>query len=94
MAERSGESEVDLLEALGADEDETSACTPYLARQMSCLGSRTPEVKDTPFLGSVWGANEAEKRLPPGDFIYARDLRASKHHRDTRSLPRFRTSGG
>ena len=28
-----------------ADEDETSACAPYLARQMSCLGSRTPGVK-------------------------------------------------
>ena len=31
------------------DEDESSACAPYLARQMSCLRSRTPGVKDTPF---------------------------------------------
>ena len=78
----------DLDEELEADEDETSACAPYLARQMSCLGSRTPGVKDTPFLGPVWGTKEAEKRLPPGYFVYGRDLRASKHHRDTRSLPR------
>ena len=49
LAERSGGSEADLLEDLGADEDETSACAPYLVRQMSCLGSRTPGVKDTPF---------------------------------------------
>jgi hypothetical protein len=26
------------------DEDETSACAPYLARQMSCLVARTPGV--------------------------------------------------
>ena len=63
------ELEEDLDEEHEADEDETSACTPYLARQMSCLGSRTPGVKDTPFLGSVWGAKEAGKRLPPGNFV-------------------------
>ena len=34
---------------------------------MTCLGSRTLGVKDTPFLGSVWGAKEAGKRLPPGE---------------------------
>ena len=28
------------LEEHEADEDETSACAPYLACQMSCLGSR------------------------------------------------------
>ena len=77
-----------------ANEDEISACAPYLARQISCLGSRTPGVKDTPFLGSVWGAKEAEEHLLPGGFINARDVRASKHHRDTRSLPRFRPPGG
>ena len=53
------ELEEDLDEELEADEDETSACAPYLARQMSCLGSQTPGVKDTPFFGSVWGAKEA-----------------------------------
>ena len=26
------------------DEDETSACAPYLARQMSCLVAQTPGV--------------------------------------------------
>ena len=30
---------------------------------MSCLGSRTSGVKDTPFLGSARGGKEAEKRL-------------------------------
>ena len=63
LARRSEELEADILEDLKADEeleedldeeheadeDETSACTPYLARQMSCLGSRTLGVKDTPF---------------------------------------------
>ena len=88
------ELEEDLDEERKADEEEISACAPYLARQMSYLGSRTPGVKDTPCLGSVWGAKEAEERLPPGGFVYARDLRTSKHHRDTRSLPRFRPPGG
>ena len=92
--EANEELEEGLDEEHEADEVETSACAPYLARQMSCLGSRTPGVKDTPFLGSVWGAKEAEERLPPGGFVYARDLRASKRHRDTRSLPRFRPPGG
>ena len=41
------------------------------------LGSRTPGVKDTPFLGSVWATKEAEEHLLPGDFVYARDLHAS-----------------
>ena len=72
-------------------EDDSREC---LGGDVSCLGSRTPGVKDTPFLGSVWGAKEAGKRLPPGDFIYARDLCTSKHHKDTRSLPRFRPPGG
>ena len=43
------ELEVDLDEEHEADEDEIGACAPYLARQMSCLGSRTPGVKNTPF---------------------------------------------
>ena len=60
------ELEVDLSEDHEVDGDESSACAPYLARQLSCLRSRTPGVKDTPFFGSVWGAKEAEKRLPPG----------------------------
>ena len=35
--------------AAAAEVDESSACAPYLARQMSCLVARTPGVKDTPF---------------------------------------------
>ena len=35
--------------AVAADVDESSACAPYLARQMSCLDARTPRVEDTPF---------------------------------------------
>ena len=38
----------ELGDELGVDEEEISAFTPYLARQMSCLGRGTPEVKDTP----------------------------------------------
>ena len=63
------ELEVDLDEDHEVDEDRSSACAPYLALQMSCLGSRTAGVKDNPFLGSVWGMKEAGKRLSPGDFI-------------------------
>ena len=48
LAEECGdEADVDAEQDL--DEDKSSACAPYLARQMSCLGSRTPGVKDTPF---------------------------------------------
>ena len=39
------------------------------ATKVSCLGSRIPGVKDTPFLGSVWGVKEAGKRLPPRNFV-------------------------
>ena len=37
---------VDLDGELEVDEDESSACAPYLARQMSCFGSRTPGVSE------------------------------------------------
>ena len=67
LDEADEELEEDLDEEHETDEDETSACAPYLAHQMSCLGSRIPGVKDTPFLGSVWGAKEAGKRLPSGE---------------------------
>ena len=52
---------------LEVDEDESSACAPYLARQMSCLGSQTLGVKDTSFLGSAQGAKEAGRRQLPGE---------------------------
>ena len=58
LAGRSEELEVDLDEDHEVDDDRSSACDPYTARQMPCLGSRTPGVKDTPFLGSVWGTKE------------------------------------
>ena len=35
----------DLEDELEVDEKEISACAPYLARQMSCLGRVTPGVK-------------------------------------------------
>ena len=68
------ELEVDLDEDHEVDEDGSSACAPYLPRQMSCLGSRTPGVKDTPFLGSARGAKEARRRRPPGEL--RQDLRS------------------
>ena len=88
------ELEVDLGEDHEVDEDESSACAPYLACQMSCLGSRTLGVKDTPFLGSA----RARRRLGDAYFrenlVETSDLRTSKKHRDTGSLPRFRPPGG
>ena len=44
-----GEPDEDVEDELEVDEEEISACAPYLARQMSCLGRVTPGVKDTPF---------------------------------------------
>ena len=73
--ELGGEVGVDADQDLEVDEDESSARTPYLARQMSCLGSRTRGVKDKPFLGSARGAKEAGRRRPPGEP--RRDLRSA-----------------
>ena len=53
----------DLDEELEVDEDGSSPCAPYLARQMSCLGSRTPGVKDTPFLGLARGRDAPKMHL-------------------------------
>ena len=47
--------DADLEDEFEVGEEEISACAPYLARQMSCLGRVTPGVKDTPFLGSARG---------------------------------------
>ena len=58
-----GEPDEDHGDELEVDEEEISACAPYLARQMSCIGRMTPGVKDTPFLGSARGAKEAENHL-------------------------------
>ena len=54
-----GEPDEDFGDELEVHEEEISTCAPYLARQMSCLRRLTPGVKDTPFLGSAWGAKEA-----------------------------------
>ena len=61
---------------------------------MSCLGSRTPGVKDTPFLGSARGAKEAGNANFQENLAETSDLRTSKQHRETGSLPRFRLPGG
>ena len=53
----------DLEEDPEVDGVEFSACAPYLARQMSCLGSRTLGVKD------------AGRRRPPGEL--RQDLRST-----------------
>ena len=84
----------DLSEGLEVDEEESSACAPYLARQMSCLGARTPGVKDTCFLGSARGAKEARDTFPGSTLPSSSDLRTREQHRDAGSLPRFRPPGG
>ena len=75
----------DLDEELEVDEDESSASAPYLVRQMSCLGSRTPGVKDTPFLGSARGAKEAGRHLPReylANFFRSMCKQATQRHRE------------
>ena len=47
--ERDTDLDDDPVDEHGVDEEEISACAPYLARQMSCLGRGTPGVKNTPF---------------------------------------------
>ena len=88
------ELEADLDEDHEVGEDESSACAPNLTRQMSCLRSRTPGVKDTPFY--VW--HGARRRLGDAYFrenlVETSDLCTSKQYRDTASLPRFRLPGG
>ena len=60
------ELEVDLGGDHEVDEDESRACAPYLARLMSCLGSRTPGVKDTPIFRFVTGREGGWKTPSPG----------------------------
>ena len=64
-----GEPNEDLGDELEVDEEEISACAPYLARQMSCLKRVTPGVKDTPFLGSAWGVKEAVDLFTRREFV-------------------------
>ena len=44
--ERDVELDDDSVDEHGVDKEEISACAPYLARQMSCLGRVTPRVKE------------------------------------------------
>ena len=77
---------------LEVDEEKISACAPYLARQMSCLGRVTPGVKDTPFLGSARGAKEAVYLLTWREFVGGERVRNREQtHSD---LPRFRPPEG
>ena len=43
------------------EEDVVDACAPYLARQMSRVGTLTPGMWDTPFFGSVVGAKGSKQ---------------------------------
>ena len=71
--ERDAELDDDRVDEYGVDEEEISASTPYLARQMLCLGRVTPGVKDTSFLGSVCSAKEA------GDLFAWRKIVGDEH---------------
>ena len=86
------EPDEDLGDELKVDEEEISACAPYLVRQMSCLGRVTPGVKDTPFLGSAWGTKEAVDLLTRSEFV---DGERARNKEQTHSdLPRFRPPKG
>ena len=81
------EPDADLEDELEVGEEEISACTPYLARQMSCLGRVTPGVKDTPFLGSARGTKEAVDLFTRREFVGGQhaEIRKQTHS----NLPRF-----
>ena len=86
------EPDEDLEDELEVDEEEISACAPYLARQMSCLGRVTPGVKDTPFLGSARGAKEVVDLFTRMEFVGGQRMETRKQtHGD---LPRFRPPEG
>ena len=83
-----GEPGADLGDELEVDEEEISACAPYLACQMSCLERLTPRVNDTPFLGLAWGTKEAEYLLTRSEFVGGERVRNREQtHSD---LPSFR----
>ena len=86
------EPDEDFEDELEVDEEEISACTPYLARQMSCLGRVTPGVKDTPFLGSAWGAKEVVDLFTRREFVDGQ--RAETRKQTHIDLPRFSPSEG
>ena len=63
---------------LVVDEEKISACTPYLARQMSCLGRLTSGVKDTLFLGSARGAKEDVDLFTRREFVGGQRIESRK----------------
>ena len=67
--ERDVELDDDHVDNHEVHEEEISACAPYLARQMLCLGRVTLGVKDTPFLGSARGAKEAVDLFTRREFL-------------------------
>ena len=87
-----GEPSADLGDELEVDEEEISACAPYLARQMLCLGRVTPGVKDTPFLGLAQGAKEAVDLFTWREFVGGQRMETSKQTRS--DLLRFRPPEG
>ena len=87
-----GEPDEDLEDELEVGEEEISACAPYLAREMSCLGKMTPGVKNTPFLGSARGAKEAVDLLTRSEFVG--DEREGNKEQTHSDLPRFRPPKG
>ena len=63
------EPDEDLEDELEVGEEEISACAPYLACLMSCLGRVTQGVKDTPFLGLARGTKEAVDLFTRREFV-------------------------
>ena len=59
---------------------------------VSCLGRVTPGVKDTPFLGSAWGAKEAVDLFTRREFVDGQ--RTEKKKQTHNDLPRFRPPEG
>ena len=59
---------------------------------VSCLGRVTPGLKDTPFLGSVWGAKEAVDLFTRREFIGGQRMETRKQTHI--NLPRFRLPEG
>ena len=90
--ERDAELDKDLEDEFEVDEEEISACAPYLTRQMSCLRRVTPGVRDTPFLGSARGAKEAVDLLTRSEFVDGE--RARNREQIHRDQPRSRPPEG
>ena len=90
--EHDTELDVDHGDELEVDEEEISACAPYLARQMLCLGRMTLGVKDTPFLGSAWGAKKVVDLLTRSEFVGGE--RVGNREQTHSDLPRFRPPEG